>query len=595
MAPKKSTRVYALAAATVITAGTLSYVPATFASEAGNTTGSDTSAAESVQENSSLQTTEALRTKPSTPTQSAPAQETAPAPAQTVAPQSSHDVAEAPESSETASAQASETSASEAAQSQSPKASQTAETPSKVIGNGEDEGDDTSEGRQNAPKVTVDAISISGDTEFTPVTVRVSGFYGARVGSAIEVRVQEVNAQGRPVGAPIATGRVSAQALVDGTASATVNISSKILAGGKNYAVVAVSNPGGKDHLVAGTIVELKQRRIANANPGATPAPQATEKKETAPAAPAQPEKPENGQKPEATESASPKAQESASAAPRASAEADRSASSDASEADTAVPSASASASESASANPSATPEESESAAQDSTIDMSNKASLRVDSAHFAGDAATNVVVVRGTGFTGEHVSEGVEVTMFELDDEGKAQGEAIKSVFVKPSEIVDGSFTARLEVDAAKLRPGYSYGIVAVGNPKGEEHVQAYTVAMVSDDSHPAPGEDNDTNVAATRPGTKTAGRVTNNGGRGGAAVLNGNAEGYEDQSESGVNTVSTPHKNSNSAAATSAHKRNLARTGADGVLLMTTLGGSTLAAGTALVVARRRKKDNA
>lgn len=34
MAPKKSTRVYALAAATVITAGTLSYVPATFASEA---------------------------------------------------------------------------------------------------------------------------------------------------------------------------------------------------------------------------------------------------------------------------------------------------------------------------------------------------------------------------------------------------------------------------------------------------------------------------------------------------------------------------------------------------------------------------------
>ena len=29
MAPKKSTRVYALAAATVITAGTLSYVPAT--------------------------------------------------------------------------------------------------------------------------------------------------------------------------------------------------------------------------------------------------------------------------------------------------------------------------------------------------------------------------------------------------------------------------------------------------------------------------------------------------------------------------------------------------------------------------------------
>ena len=54
MAPKKSTRVYALAAATVITAGTLSYVPATFASEAGSSTGSDTSATESTHENSSL-------------------------------------------------------------------------------------------------------------------------------------------------------------------------------------------------------------------------------------------------------------------------------------------------------------------------------------------------------------------------------------------------------------------------------------------------------------------------------------------------------------------------------------------------------------
>ena len=55
-------------------------------------------------------------------------------------------------------------------------------------------------------------------------------------------------------------------------------------------------------------------------------------------------------------------------------------------------------------------------------MDVANKASLRVDSAHFSGDAATNVVVVRGTGFTGEHVSEGVEVTIFELDSEGKAQ-----------------------------------------------------------------------------------------------------------------------------------------------------------------------------
>ena len=456
----------------------------------------------------------------------------------------------------------------------------------------ENEGDETSEGRQNAPKVSVDSATIYTDNEFSPFTVRVSGFYGPRVGSSIEVRIQEVNAQGRPVGAPLATGRVSAQELIDGTATATVNVSSSRLKGNKSYAIVAVSNPGGKDHLVAGTIVELKQRRVAHTVTSEAPAPQESSKKDASTAAPAQTE---NTQAPKPTETVTPKPQESAAPTPSASTDIAKSEASSASESASAAPSsASAEASETASANPSATPSAPAPAspAEETTMDVANKASLRVDSAHFSGDAATNVVVVRGTGFTGEHVSEGVEVTIFELDSEGKAQGEAIKSVFVKPSEIVDGSFTAQLEVEAAKLRPGYSYGIVAISNPKGEEHVQAYTVAMVSDDSHPAPGgEDNNANVAATRPGAKKAGH--NNGGQGGAAALNGSAEGDAVQAEPDANTGNA-HSNSSSAATTSANKRNLARTGADGVVLFTTLGGSTLVAGTALVAARRRKKDN-
>ncbi len=77
MAPKKSTRVYALAAATVITAGTLSYVPATFASEAGSSTGSDTSATESTHENSSLPLQTIPWAKSSASAQPAGAQETA--------------------------------------------------------------------------------------------------------------------------------------------------------------------------------------------------------------------------------------------------------------------------------------------------------------------------------------------------------------------------------------------------------------------------------------------------------------------------------------------------------------------------------------
>ena len=594
MAPKKSTRVYALAAATVITAGTLSYVPATFASGAGSSTGSDTSATESTHENSSLPLQTIPWAKSSASAQPAGAQETASAASTQVPEQEKPVKSESPTASETASASTPEAKPSDTSTVPEQTEKTSKATPgTKVIGV-ENEGDETSEGRQNAPKVSVDSATIYTDNEFSPFTVRVSGFYGPRVGSSIEVRIQEVNAQGRPVGTPLATGRVSAQELIDGTATATVNVSSSRLKGNKSYAIVAVSNPGGKDHLVAGTIVELKQRRVAHTVASEAPAPQESSNKKAPTAAPAQPE---NTQAPKPTETVTPKPQESSAApAPSVSADTGKSEASNASESASATPSsASAEASETASASPSATSSAPAPAspAEETTMDVANKASLRVDSAHFSGDAATNVVVVRGTGFTGEHVSEGVEVTIFELDSEGKAQGEAIKSVFVKPSEIVDGSFTAQLEVEAAKLRPGYSYGIVAISNPKGEEHVQAYTVAMVSDDSHPAPGgEDNNANVAATRPGAKKAGH--NNGGQGGAAALNGSAEGNAVQAEPDANTGNA-HSNSSSAATTSANKRHLARTGADGVVLFTTLGGSTLAAGTALVAARRRKKDNA
>ena len=594
MAPKKSTRVYALAAATVITAGTLSYVPATFASEAGSSTGSDTSATESTHENSSLPLQTIPWAKSSASAQPAGAQETASAASTQVPEQEKPVKSESPTASDTASASTPEAKPSETSAVPEQTEKNSKATPgTKVIGV-ENEGDETSEGRQNAPKVSVDSATIYTDNEFSPFTVRVSGFYGPRVGSSIEVRIQEVNAQGRPVGSPLATGRVSAQELIDGTATATVNVSSSRLKGNKSYAIVAVSNPGGKDHLVAGTIVELKQRRVAHTVASEAPAPQESSNKKAPTAAPAEPE---NTQAPKPTETVTPKPQESSAApAPSVSADTGKSEASSASESASATPSsASAEASETASASPSATSSAPAPAspAEETTMDVANKASLRVDSAHFSGDAATNVVVVRGAGFSGEHVSEGVEVTIFELDSEGKAQGEAIKSVFVKPSEIVDGSFTAQLEVEAAKLRPGYSYGIVAISNPKGEEHVQAYTVAMVSDDSHPAPGgEDNNANVAATRPGAKKAGH--NNGGQGGAAALNGSAEGDAVQAEPDANTGNA-HSNSSSAATTSANKRHLARTGADGVVLFTTLGGSTLAAGTALVAARRRKKDNA
>ena len=104
MAPKKSTRVYALAAATVITAGTLSYVPATFASEAGNSTGSDTSATESTHENSSLPLQTIPWAKSNASAQPAGTQETASTASTQVSEQEKPVKSESPTASETASA-----------------------------------------------------------------------------------------------------------------------------------------------------------------------------------------------------------------------------------------------------------------------------------------------------------------------------------------------------------------------------------------------------------------------------------------------------------------------------------------------------------
>ena len=380
MAPKKSTRVYALAAATVITAGTLSYVPATFASEAGSSTGSDTSATESTHENSSLPLQTIPWAKSSASAQPAGAQETAFAASTQVPEQEKPVKSESPTASETASASTPEAKPSEtsAVPEQTEKTSKA--TPgTKVIGV-ENEGDETSEGRQNAPKVSVDSATIYTDNEFSPFTVRVSGFYGPRVGSSIEVRIQEVNAQGRPVGSPpLATGRVSAQELIDGTATATVNVSSSRLKGNKSYAIVAVSNLGGKDHLVAGTIVELKQRRVAHTVASEAPVPQESSNKKAPTAAPAQPE---NTQAPKPTETVTPKPQESSAApAPSVSADTGKSEASSASESASATPSsASAEASETASASPSATSSAPAPAspAEETTMDVANKASLRV-------------------------------------------------------------------------------------------------------------------------------------------------------------------------------------------------------------------------
>ena len=95
--------------------------------------------------------------------------------------------------------------------------------------------------------------------------------------------------------------------------------------------------------------------------------------------------------------------------------------------------------------------------------------SVVIENAHFPGDAQFNTVSVVATGFYGEKVGPGVQVSIYALDANKQVTGDAIATVSVSADQIQDGSFKTAFTVEASKLPAGASYALVAVSNPQGQ------------------------------------------------------------------------------------------------------------------------------
>ena len=95
---------------------------------------------------------------------------------------------------------------------------------------------------------------------------------------------------------------------------------------------------------------------------------------------------------------------------------------------------------------------------------------VSIENARFSGDAQFNTVSVVGTGFYGEKVGPGVQVSIYALDENQQITGDAITTVSVSADQIQDGSFKTSFTVEASKLPAGASYALVAVSNPQAAQ-----------------------------------------------------------------------------------------------------------------------------
>ena len=114
--------------------------------------------------------------------------------------------------------------------------------------------------------------------------------------------------------------------------------------------------------------------------------------------------------------------------------------------------------------------------------------SVVIENAHFPGDAQFNTVSVVATGFYGEKVGPGVQVSIYALDANNQVTGEAIATVSVSADQIQDGSFKTAFTVEASKLPAGASYALVAVSNPQGqpEQKLVALSSFKVTESTSP-------------------------------------------------------------------------------------------------------------
>ena len=486
----------------------------------------------------------------------------APAPAATEAPK-----AEAPAPAATEAPKTEETPKAEAPAPAATEAPKTEETP---------KADPKTE--QANPAIEIEETDFPADATINTITVRASGFQGAKVGASVNVSIYALDANQQITGEPIATITVDAGQIKDGAFNASLSVPAAQLPAGASYALVAVSNPQAQpaEKLVALSsfkVTETTTPRDHTPKADETPAPETPTADETpAPETPKADETPA----PETPAPETPKADE--------------------------TPAPETPAPETPKAE---TPKADETPAPETpAVPEPQNATLTTESASLDPNDEYNVVTVNGAGFTHESASRGVQVAIYRLDADGNITGEALAVQDVPASEIMEGTFTAKLSVRADRLLPGYVYALVATSDPNGLVHQVAVTTASVSDADHPAPtvpAASNDDNTTVRDNGDGTTSVFTAEMSEDGSVTVTETRVPSSQAPKAKVGntpvTASSQSGHTVSARDTagrttsdSSSKPQLAHTGAEGVAGIAGVGAAALIAGAALMLLRRR-----
>ena len=461
----------------------------------------------------------------------------APTPAATEAPKAEAPKAEAPAPAATEAPKAEAPAATEA-----PKTEETPKADPKT--------------EQADPAIEIEETDFPADATINTITVRASGFQGAKVGASVNVSIYALDADQQITGEPIATITVDAGQIKDGSFNASLSVPAAQLPAGASYALVAVSNPQAQP---AEKLVALSSFKVTETT---TPRAQTPKADETpAPETPA-PETPKADETPvpETPAPETPKAE---------------------------------------------TPKADETPAPETpAAPEPQNATLTTESASLDPNDEYNVVTVNGAGFTHESASRGVQVAIYRLDADGNITGEALAVQDVPASEIMEGTFTTKLSVRADRLLPGYVYALVATSDPTGLVHQVAVTTASVSDADHPAPtvpAASNDDNTTVRDNGDGTTSVFTAEMSEDGSVTVTETRVPSSQAPKAKVGntpvTASSQSGHTVSARDTagrttsdSSSKPQLAHTGTEGVAGIAGVGAAALIAGAALMLLRRR-----
>ena len=547
---KTTRRVYKIAAAAAFTAGSVAAIPATFAAEAPADQQQQVVDQKATAQTSSLPGGNVAEAPKAEATQAPKAETPAPTAPATEAPKA--EATEAPKA-ETPKADASEAPKAETPAPTAPAAPEptTPATPAP-------------EAKQADPSVVIENAHFPGDAQFNTVSVVATGFYGEKVGPGVQVSIYALDANNQVTGDAIATVSVSADQIQDGSFKTAFTVEASKLPAGASYALVAVSNPQGQPEQ---KLVALSSFKVTESTSPKTETPKADET--PAPVTPT-PETPKADETPapEAPKTEAPKEETPAPEAPKAE-----------------------------------TPKADETPAPEAPAAPEN-ATLTTEDASLNPNDQYNVLTINGSGFTHESVAQGVQINIYRLDADGNITGEALATYDVPASEIMEGTFRAKVSILSERLQPGYAYAMVATSDPNGLVHQVAVTTAVVSDADHPAPTlpaatEGDNTTVRDNGDGTTSV--FTAEMREDGSVVVTetrmpssqapkakvGNASAATSSKGHGL---STSGYQGSSSTSSSSSKQQLAHTGAEGVAGIAGVGAAALIAGAALMLLRRR-----